>query len=93
MVTIAVILVIGVLGYKAYLTRQATLAECNKDGDTCLEMIKSHEFNQKDNFLTHYLSLKPSETRQRVLERFENIVVVNFVNHNQALLKAQKLAK
>ena len=93
MVTITVILIIGILGYKAYTIRQATLAECNKEGDTCMEMIKSHEFNQKDNFLTHYLSLKPAETRQRVLERFENIVVVNFVNHNQALLKAQKLSQ
>lgn len=93
MVIITVILIIVILGYKAYTTRQATLTECNQDGDACLEVIKSYEFNQKNIFLTHYLSFKPSETRQRVLERFENIVVVNFVSHNQALLKSQKLAK
>jgi len=85
---LAVSLVLAYVVYKAYSSRQSIITECNVYSQEIISSVESENIQQN---LKEYLSFNPAQTRQRVLKREDNLIMVNFVDHNKALLKAYKI--
>lgn len=62
------------------------------DGDKISkEISESYLYQQKQDYLTYYKEFDPLNNHKKVLERSDNVVVVNFVDHYKRLLKKNNI--